>query len=117
MRKHLRSFELVYRMGGEEFLIVLPDASLEHGLAVAERVRAAIEGAQPCGLDVTMSVGVAAASGDGVAFDALFQAADAALYEAKRRGRNRVCRRARRSPARHGLTTSASSPLYRLRDE
>jgi diguanylate cyclase (GGDEF)-like protein len=90
MRKHLRSFELVYRIGGEEFLIVLPDASLEQGLDVAERVRAAIETSRPCGLPVTVSVGAAAASGDRVAFDRIFQAADAALYEAKRSGRNRV---------------------------
>ena len=90
MRKHMRSFELVYRMGGEEFLIVLPDASLAQGLEIAERVRAAVESSRPCGLPVTVSIGVAAASGDGVVFDSIFQAADAALYEAKRSGRNRV---------------------------
>jgi diguanylate cyclase (GGDEF)-like protein len=90
MRKHMRSFELVYRMGGEEFLIVLPDASLQQGEEIAERVRSAIELSQPCGLRVTASVGVAAASGDGVVFELLFNAADAALYEAKRSGRNRV---------------------------
>jgi diguanylate cyclase (GGDEF)-like protein len=90
MRKHLRSFELVYRMGGEEFLIVLPGASLAEGTAIAERVRAAVETARPCGLDVTVSVGVAAASGNGVVFEPLFRAADAMLYEAKRTGRNRV---------------------------
>ncbi len=90
MRKHLRSFELVYRMGGEEFLIVLPGASTEQGSEIAERVRAGIEAARPCGLDVTVSVGVAAASGDGVVFETLFRAADAMLYEAKRSGRNRI---------------------------
>ena len=90
MRKHLRSFELVYRMGGEEFLIVLPGASLEQGSEIAERVRAGVETSRPCGLDVTVSVGVAAAGGTGVVFEPLFRAADAALYEAKRTGRNRV---------------------------
>jgi diguanylate cyclase (GGDEF)-like protein len=90
MRKHLRSFELVYRMGGEEFLIVLPGASVEQGSEIAERVRAGVEAAQPCGLDVTVSVGVAAASGDGVVFESLFRAADAMLYAAKRSGRNRI---------------------------
>jgi diguanylate cyclase (GGDEF)-like protein len=90
MRKHLRSFELVYRMGGEEFLIVLPGASVEQGSEIAERVRAGVEAARPCGLDVTVSVGVAAASGNGVVFESLFRAADAMLYAAKRSGRNRV---------------------------
>ena len=90
IRKNLRSFELVYRMGGEEFLIVLPGATLEQGTEIAERVRAAIEASRPCGLDVTVSVGVAAASGEHVVFEPLFRAADAALYDAKRSGRNRV---------------------------
>ncbi|HET6550575.1 MAG TPA: GGDEF domain-containing protein [Solirubrobacter sp.] len=90
MRKHLRSFELVYRVGGEEFLVVLPDAGLVQGREVAERLRAAIEAARPCGLHVTASVGVAAASGDGVVYERLYRDADGALYEAKRAGRNRV---------------------------
>jgi diguanylate cyclase (GGDEF)-like protein len=90
MRKYLRSFELVYRMGGEEFLIVLPGATLEQGAEIAERVRAGVEESRPCGLGVTVSVGVAAASGDQVVFERLFRAADAMLYEAKRGGRNRV---------------------------
>jgi len=90
MRKHLRSFELVYRMGGEEFLIVLPGASVEQGSEIAERVRAGVEAARLCGLDITVSVGVAAASRDGVVFESLFRAADAMLYAAKRSGRNRV---------------------------
>ncbi len=90
IRKHLRSFELVYRMGGEEFLVVLPGATLAEGLEVAERVRAAVEESRPGGVDVTTSVGVAAASGEGVVFETLFRAADAALYDAKRDGRNRV---------------------------
>ena len=100
MRKHLRSFELVYRMGGEEFLIVLPGASEEQGSEIAERVRAGVETGRPCGLDVTVSVGVAAASGHEVVFETLFRAADAMLYEAKRSGRNRVVaeRHAGRSP-------------------
>jgi diguanylate cyclase (GGDEF)-like protein len=90
LRKSLRSFELVYRLGGEEFLIVLPGCSLPEGQAIAERVRAGLEDARPGGLPVTASFGVAAAAGAGAAFEPLFRAADAALYEAKRAGRNRV---------------------------
>jgi diguanylate cyclase (GGDEF)-like protein len=90
LRKRLRSFELVYRLGGEEFLVVLPGIALEEGLEVAERLRAAIEDTRPTGIPVTISLGVSAARGAQVAYDPLFKAADEALYEAKRAGRNRV---------------------------
>jgi diguanylate cyclase (GGDEF)-like protein len=90
MRKGLRSFELAYRLGGEEFLIVLPDVELNGGLQVAERMRSALETARPGGLELTMSFGVSAGAGENAAFKPLFRAADAALYEAKRAGRNRV---------------------------
>jgi diguanylate cyclase (GGDEF)-like protein len=89
MRRSLRSFELVYRLGGEEFLIVLPGATWTTAVALAERVRRAIEDAWPGGLHVTVSMGVACAKG-GVAFDALIRDADDALYRAKRNGRNCV---------------------------
>jgi diguanylate cyclase (GGDEF)-like protein len=90
LRKRLRSFELVYRLGGEEFLIVLPGIGLQGGEATAERLREAVEEARPTGIATTISVGVSAAGGADVDYDELFQAADAALYEAKRTGRNRV---------------------------
>ena len=90
LRKYLRSFELAYRLGGEEFLIVLPGVALEEGRAVAMRVCTGLQDARPGGLAVTASFGVAAASGAEVAFESLFREADAALYEAKRAGRNRV---------------------------
>ena len=93
MRKNLRSFELVYRLGGEEFLIVLPGLTLDQGLSAAERVRAGIEDARPGGLPVTASLGVAAARGAEIEFQPLFHEADAALYLAKRNGRNRVVAR------------------------
>ena len=90
LRKQLRSFELLYRLGGEEFLVVLPGLTLADGREVAERARAALEDSRPGGLILTASMGVAAAQGTHVAYDALFRAADAALYNAKRSGRNRV---------------------------
>jgi len=90
LRRQLRSFELIYRLGGEEFLLVLPGLTLAEGRDVAERARAAIENDRPGGLAVTASMGVAAAHGAGVAYQPLFRAADAALYEAKRSGRNVV---------------------------
>jgi diguanylate cyclase (GGDEF)-like protein len=90
MRKVLRSFELMYRLGGEEFLVVLPGVDAAEGAKVAERLRAAVESALPGGLSITISAGVAAARGSDVDYDDLFAAADAALYRAKDAGRNRV---------------------------
>ena len=57
IRRNMRSFELVYRMGGEEFLILLPGAGLDDALEVAERARAAIARAHPGGLPLTASLG------------------------------------------------------------
>jgi diguanylate cyclase (GGDEF)-like protein len=90
LRKHLRSFELVYRLGGEEFLVVLPGIEADGGRDVAERLRVAVEQTRPLGFPVTISLGLSVARGDQVDYDALFKAADDALYEAKRAGRNRV---------------------------
>jgi diguanylate cyclase (GGDEF)-like protein len=90
LRKELRSFELLYRVGGEELLLVLPGAGLRPGCDVAEHVRATIERSKPAGLPVTTSVGVCTALGEEIEFGPMFEAADRALYEAKRSGRNRV---------------------------
>jgi diguanylate cyclase (GGDEF)-like protein len=90
MRRSLRSFELIYRLGGEEFLIVLPRVELGEGVRVAERLRAVIEEGRPGEMEITLSLGVAAARGADVEYERLFAAADRALYAAKREGRNRV---------------------------
>jgi diguanylate cyclase (GGDEF)-like protein len=90
LRSNLRSFELVYRVGGEEFLVLMPGVDRAGGKVVAERLREAIHAARPGGLVVTASFGVAMALGTAVAYDPLFDAADQALYRAKREGRNQV---------------------------
>ena len=90
LRKQLRSFELIYRLGGEEFLVVLPGVGQRRGQEIAERIRASISEMRPTGLRVTISIGVAVAVGEEVAFDPLFKAADNALYEAKHEGGNAV---------------------------
>jgi diguanylate cyclase (GGDEF)-like protein len=93
LRKQLRAFDLAYRLGGEEFLILLPGSDLEHAETLAERLRARVGSEQVAGdIGVTMSFGVAASQRD-EAFDyaAVFSKADAALYRAKRKGRDRVC--------------------------
>jgi diguanylate cyclase (GGDEF)-like protein len=90
IRNTLRSFELVYRIGGEEFLVLLPGVDLEGGVEIAERVRGAVASARPGDLQLTLSAGVAGATGEAVRYDQLFRAADAALLRAKREGRDRV---------------------------
>jgi diguanylate cyclase (GGDEF)-like protein len=92
MRKQLRAFDLTYRLGGEEFLILLPGADLREAEARAERLRQAV-GAVPmaAGVRLTMSFGVSASPPQGeFDYDAVFAAADRALYQAKRGGRDRV---------------------------
>ena len=90
IRKSLRSFELVYRIGGEEFLVLLPGVDLTESLEIAERVRHSVEDSRPGDLDLTVSAGVATDAGGHISYDALFREADTALFEAKRAGRNRV---------------------------
>lgn len=90
LRKRLRSFELIYRLGGEEFLILLPGIGRRAGLNIAERLRAAVERTRPTGVRTTISLGLSTARGGEIDYDTLFKAADRALYEAKRAGRNRV---------------------------
>ncbi|UJA21410.1 GGDEF domain-containing protein [Thermoleophilia bacterium SCSIO 60948] len=91
MRKELRAFELAYRLGGEEFLILIPGADLESTRELAERLRSRIEADPVGGQRVTMSFGIGASQrGREFDFDRIFEQADAALYEAKRSGRNRV---------------------------
>ena len=90
MRKSLRTFELAYRIGGEEFLLMLPGADLETGLDIAERIRARLALARPGDVQLTVSAGVAAAKGVDVCYETLFRAADLALLDAKRGGRNCV---------------------------
>jgi diguanylate cyclase (GGDEF)-like protein len=90
LRKQLRRFELAYRMGGEEFLIVLPGHGVADAAVVAEAIRKAIADGTPGGLEVTVSIGVAAGVAADVDADDLLREADGALFAAKRAGRNRV---------------------------
>jgi diguanylate cyclase (GGDEF)-like protein len=92
LRKTLRAFDLFYRTGGEEFLVLLPGADLAHTTELAEALRVAVAQEPLGGHRVTMSFGAAASEPDQVFdYQAVFGAADAALYEAKHSGRNRVC--------------------------
>lgn len=94
-----REFDVVARYGGEEFAVVLPSCSTKESLVVAERLRRSIsdiEAAAP----VTASGGVATFPTHATDMSALIKAADEALYESKRAGRDRVTRSRRRAAAR-----------------
>jgi diguanylate cyclase (GGDEF)-like protein len=90
----LRPLDLLGRMGGEEFVALLRGVSTDTAIAVAERVRSNFEivAGEVDGLPVaaTVSVGIAHTAQAGYDFDALYAIADAALYRAKQKGRNRV---------------------------
>jgi len=97
MAQQVRAGDGVYRYGGEEFVLVLPEQTLETGLIAVERVRTAVQqlaiphaAAGPGGV-LTLSAGIAAFR-PGATTDAeeLLKQADAALYQAKSAGRNRV---------------------------
>ncbi|MHB8492776.1 MAG: GGDEF domain-containing protein, partial [Solirubrobacteraceae bacterium] len=91
MRKSLRAFEAAYRIGGEEFLVLLKGATMAQASDIAERIRASIAAEPIEGLPVTMSIGVAGSDPqEGFDYAAVFARADACLYEAKRGGRDRV---------------------------
>jgi len=93
LRKQLRAFDLAYRLGGEEFLILVPGSDVQHTRDVAERLCEAVAADHLSGgVTVTMSFGVgASARNERFDYAAVFARADAALYAAKRGGRDRVC--------------------------
>ncbi len=96
LRCEVRANDICGRIGGEEFLIVLPDTNLNGAMQIGERLRRAArdvrlsDDADPRSPGCTISVGVAAIESPPYRREALLQAADAALYRAKRMGRDRV---------------------------
>jgi len=95
IRGTLRAHDRAYRFGGEELLLVLPGATAAEAVAAAERVRAAVHAASmphPAGNDGVVTVSIGVASGN-AGYGELLAQADAALYDAKHSGRNRVIAR------------------------
>ena len=96
LRSQVRPGDCCCRYGGEEFIVAMPNTNRQEGFAVADRIRGAMESyafahreRQPNGM-VSISGGVAGFPEDGNSVAALTKHADVALYQSKRRGRNRV---------------------------
>jgi len=95
-RQFLREVDVIGRMGGEEFAILLPETSRDKAVEAAERLRGSVADCElPFEFDVmlrcTVSIGVSSVHSKQEDVDALLTRADKALYEAKNGGRNRVC--------------------------
>lgn len=93
--EQIRDFDYFFRIGGEEFALIMPNTGLAEASLVAERLRLAIA-SREFSVDgklvpVSISVGLAPAVSDTVDPESLFRAADTLLYRAKNEGRNRVC--------------------------
>jgi diguanylate cyclase (GGDEF)-like protein len=89
LARSVRDVDLVARYGGEEFAIVLPNCASAGALVVVERVRAAVAAVGGVA-KVTVSAGIATGAGEGTDGYSLITAADEALYESKRAGRDRA---------------------------
>ena len=90
LKETLRGADVAARYGGEEFSILLPQTISEEAQAIAERIRRNIEETDFGSRKVTVSMGIASCSLELNSSDEVISAADKALYEAKRRGRNNV---------------------------
>ena len=91
----IRPYDVVARVGGEEFMVLLPGATLDAARAVGERLRSAISGDTfevgiPPPIKITISIGVSEFRRDGDTLDSFSGVADQRLYRAKREGRNCV---------------------------
>ncbi len=97
LRRTLPSDAQLARYGGDEFVVLLPDASSAMAMELADRLRTAVHAipltaARATPIALTVSIGAATAPEHGTRVDSLFGAADRALYDAKRRGRDVVAR-------------------------
>ena len=94
IEENVRKMDLVARMGGEEFSVLLPSTDANDALKLAERVRQAIEKEscqfQDQTIDVTVSIGVASYDEEILSLEAILRRADDSMYQAKNQGRNRV---------------------------
>jgi diguanylate cyclase (GGDEF)-like protein/putative nucleotidyltransferase with HDIG domain len=92
IRSTIRTIDISFRFGGDEFAVILPGTPLEGAHQVGERIRNRVEADMDLlGIPLTCCIGVASWPADGVMREELMRAADAALYYCKNTGRNRIC--------------------------
>jgi len=95
LRANVRATDMLGRYGGEEFMLILPETTIEDAASLAEKLRLLVGGAriridEQLTVSVTVSIGVAGGLGGNLRIDALVRDADAAMYSAKSLGRNQV---------------------------
>ena len=90
IQKERRSADVVARIGGEEFAIILPETEMGGALQVAEKIRGAMTNLSELRSPLTLSMGISLLQGTDIEVAEFVQQADLALYEAKRMGRNRI---------------------------
>ncbi len=114
-QRSLREGDWVGRWGGDEFLCLLPDADDERATAIAERVRAQVVEqpirADDCLIPISISIGLAQYPQAGDRVEKVLTGADAALYGAKRRGRNRVVTNSREARGLFSIGSQLESAL------
>ena len=98
LRKCTRDVDFPGRYGGEEFCLLLSESTLEGAAEVGERVRDELAAVSFEGEKITVSIGAAEYPTDGETVEAVLSSADTAMYQAKRRGRDRVVKASRRKP-------------------
>jgi len=91
LQKNIRDVDAIARYGGEEFVMLIPDADKEAAFCLAERLRDELAKVELEDLPpITISLGIATYPSDGTDLEELIKKADAAMYEAKKQGRNKV---------------------------
>jgi len=95
MKHNLRLSDILGRIGGEEFAILLPDTEIREGMVIAERLRKKIENLgvpyNQSMINITISVGASPSFSNDPGIDSILQRSDSALYKAKEHGRNQIC--------------------------
>ena len=119
LRRGMRPADSVFRIGGEEFALLLPETTKANARTVCRRLQRSLAGIDLAGWRLTLSFGVASWPGDGGDLRDLLQAADAALYEAKRLGKDRITFAderliARRSPSMAARTRRSFEQMRHL---
>ncbi|MFW6288841.1 MAG: GGDEF domain-containing protein, partial [Spirochaetota bacterium] len=91
LRGHTRGYDLAFRVGGDEFVIIMPETTLEEGRSLIERVRSAFAAAMPSQAPISISVGLASIDERAImSMASTIEAADVALLASKEDGKNRI---------------------------